>query len=193
MDTTVLNFGLLILAFVFCLLLGFIHKSTNYKLENVAGRTYNQKWCFAQILLGTTFVLILIILGIIAALRTSPTLKSMFEYVFVSSIDALLVLLFSFLCFLLLVKEDSPLRQNMDSEYFNLQEYEANAPQEDLECLESRAASQCSASQVGSERESIKITSKASYFLAGVTGILIVVGLCLESFLNGQITDPRTV
>lgn len=44
MDTTVLNFGLLILAFVFCLLLGFIHKSTNYKLENVAGRTYNQKW-----------------------------------------------------------------------------------------------------------------------------------------------------
>ena len=47
----------------------------------------------------------------------------MFEYVFVSSVDAILVLLFSFLCFLLLVKEDSPLRQNMPSEYFNLQEY----------------------------------------------------------------------
>ena len=76
----------------------------------------------------------------------------MFEYVFVSSIDALLVLLFSFLCFLLLVKEDSPLRQNMDSEYFNLQEYEAQ-PAEDVECLESRANSQCSASQIGSERE----------------------------------------
>ena len=87
----------------------------------------------------------------------------MFEYVFVSSIDALLVLLFSFLCFLLLVKEDSPLRQNMDSEYFNLQEYEANAPQEDLECLESRAASQCSASQVGSERERF-VTSIATSF-----------------------------
>ena len=49
--------------------------------------------------------------------------QSMFEYVFVSSVDAILVLLFSFLCFLLLVKEDSPLRQNMPSEYFNLQEY----------------------------------------------------------------------
>ena len=47
----------------------------------------------------------------------------MFEYVFVSSVDAILVLLFSFLCFLLLVKEDSPLRQTMPSEYFNLQEY----------------------------------------------------------------------
>ena len=78
----------------------------------------------------------------------------MFEYVFVSSIDALLVLLFSFLCFLLLVKEDSPLRQNMDSEYFNLQEYDQNGQNvEDMECLESRAASQCSASQVGSDRE----------------------------------------
>ena len=78
----------------------------------------------------------------------------MFEYVFVSSIDALLVLLFSFLCFLLLVKEDSPLRQNMDSEYFNLQEYDQNGQNvEDMECLESRAASQCSASQIGSDRE----------------------------------------
>ena len=42
-------------------------------------------------------------------------------------------------------------------------------------------------------RFSVKISSKASIFLAGVTGILIVVGLCLEAFLNGQITDPRTV
>merc|ERR1711970_642782 len=192
MDTTVLNFGLLILAFVFCLLLGFIHKSTNYKLENVAGRTYNQKWCFAQILLGTTFVLILIILGIIAALRTSPTLKSCFEYVFVSSVDAILVLLFSLLCFLLLVKEDSPLRQNMPSEYFNLQEY--GKEEEDEIGLQSAAASMCEgASEAGSQVESVKISSKASIFLAGVTGILIVVGLCLEAFLNGQITDPRTV
>merc|ERR1712046_318133 len=123
MDTTVLNFGLLMLAFVFCILLGFIHKTTQGKLETIAERNYNQKWCFAQILLGVVFVFVVIILGIFAALKGSPTLKSMFEYVFVSSVDAILVLLFSFLCFLLLVKEDSPLRQNMPSEYFNLQEY----------------------------------------------------------------------
>ena len=86
----------------------------------------------------------------------------MFEYVFVSSIDALLVLLFSFLCFLLLVKEDSPLRQNMDSEYFNLQEYDQQPPVEDMECLESRAQSQCSASQAGSERERIPVHKKSS-------------------------------
>jgi len=117
----------------------------------------------------------------------------MFEYVFVSSVDAILVLLFSFLCFLLLVKEDSPLRQTMPSEYFNLQEY-GKEDQEDEIGLQSAAASMCEgASQAGSQVESIKISSKASIFLAGVTGILIVVGLCLEAFLNGQITDPRTV
>merc|ERR1712131_548922 len=172
MDTTVLNFGLLMLAFVFCILLGFIHKTTQGKIETIAQRNYNQKWCFAQILLGVVFVFVVIILGIFAALKGSPTLKSMFEYVFVSSVDAILVLLFSFLCFLLLGKEEG----------------------EDEIGLQSAAASMCEgASQAGSQVESVKISSKASIFLAGVTGILIVVGLCLEAFLNGQITDPRTV
>jgi len=193
MDTTVLNFGLLMLAFVFCILLGFIHKTTQGKIETIAQRNYNQKWCFAQILLGVVFVFVVIILGIFAALKGSPTLKSMFEYVFVSSVDAILVLLFSFLCFLLLVKEDSPLRQNMPSEYFNLQEYGKEEGEDEIG-LQSAAASMCEgASQAGSQVESVKISSKASIFLAGVTGILIVVGLCLEAFLNGQITDPRTV
>ena len=44
MDTTVLNFGLLMLAFVFCILLGFIHKTTQGKIETIAQRNYNQKW-----------------------------------------------------------------------------------------------------------------------------------------------------
>merc|ERR1712226_3221 len=86
-----------------------------------------------------------------------------------------------------------PLRQTMPSEYFNLQEY-GKEDQEDEIGLQSAAASMCEgASQAGSQVESVKISSKASIFLAGVTGILIVVGLCLEAFLNGQITDPRTV
>jgi magnesium-transporting ATPase (P-type) len=178
MDTTVLNFGLLMLAFVFCILLGFIHKTTQGKIETIAQRNYNQKWCFAQILLGVVFVFVVIILGIFAALKGSPTLKSMFEYVFVSSVDAILVLLFSFLCFLLLVKEDSPLRQTMPSEYFNLQEY-GKEDQEDEIGLQSAAASMCEgASQAGSQVERKTVLYCFNLFIFKLKNSLNLSSIC---------------
>lgn len=191
-DTTVLQFGLLCLLLSFCILVAWMHyTSKGEPKSHVIKSNYNQKWAFAQILLGTVFLLILIIIGIFASTKKNGTLKTCFEYLFASMIDVILVLLFSCMLFMLIVKQDSPMRQVEPlSQYLTLKERQKSEDELNLrECEET--GEEIVMDNMSEDGGAKKIDPCSTNFLIIATFLLIVVGCCLEAFLNSQITDPN--
>lgn len=100
-------------------------------------------------------------------------------------VDAMLVLLFAFMLFMLLVKEDSPMRQvSPIGHYLTLKDRE-KAEDEDKFIDDTETEMQ-------SEAETKpKLDTSSTSFLVVACFLLLIVGCCVEAFLNGQLTDPN--
>ncbi|CBY21045.1 unnamed protein product [Oikopleura dioica] len=182
-DTTVLQFGVMLLVFCFCTLLGWMHYATKFQKNILAGYDFNQKWRFAQVLLAFIFVFGMLIIGIFANTTRSGTLKSCFEYVFAASLDCILVCLFAFFkrfCFMLAAKKDSPIRLLPIARYVTLKEStlpDSEIPEDEKSCI--------------SRSEAEESAEKSTTYLAFICAILIIVGIILEATVNAEITSPQ--